>query len=69
MAKGSSEDTMINLKTIKVKRSMENRIVLCANCDANRTLAAFFRESDLFQLWFAELDLRLGSNYCAFQEI
>jgi hypothetical protein len=35
----SSEDTMINLKTIKVKRSMENRIVLCANCDANRTLA------------------------------
>jgi hypothetical protein len=29
---------MIDVKTIKVKRSMENRVVLCANCDVNRTL-------------------------------
>ena len=29
----------INLKEISRKRSLENRIVLCADCDTNRALA------------------------------
>jgi hypothetical protein len=29
----------INLKEISGKRSLENRIVLCADCDTNRALA------------------------------
>jgi hypothetical protein len=31
--------TTINLKTLRVERSMKNRMVSCANCDATRTLA------------------------------